>query len=506
MKKELDHARLLGHLFEEGEHELGDSLRQLASHCWSRNDITADQFERPTAGQFDFEPVSSDQQSARDFLDELRQNVLPRAINAGSPYYIGHMNPLLPNVMHSLAGLVTALNQNTVKQETSLALSAYERQALASIHQLIYGRTDAYYEQRVHHAETTLGICTSGGTIANLTALWAARTAFQKNGEKPIRIIGSTLAHYSISKAAAVLGLSSDSIVPIETNDDYTIDLQRAEEAMKECAAQGHRIVIIGVAGSTECGSIDPLADLADLAERYGAFFHVDAAWGGAMLLSEKHIHLLCGIERADSVTIDGHKQLCTPMGLGMVFFKDETLASHIEHSAQYIIRKDSMDLGKRSLEGSRPANVIYLQAALKLLGRQGFEALLNRSFENARFMADQIEQSDDFELVCAPKTNLLLYRFLPEAFRGQPHYTVEQETALDHVNAVLQSRQFMEGRTFVSRTNITLPGYKDTRVCALRAVFNNPTTTEKHIIAVLDDQRRIANQIFKSDYLRSSL
>ncbi|TKL84565.1 aminotransferase class V-fold PLP-dependent enzyme, partial [Enterococcus faecium] len=108
-------------------------------------------------------------------------------------------------------------------------------------------------------------------------------------------------------------------------------------------------MAIVGVAGTTETGNVDPLDELADLAAELNCHFHVDAAWGGATLLSDKYRYLLKGIERADSVTIDAHKQMYVPMGAGMVVFKHPSAAHAIEHHAEYILRKGSKDLGSQT-------------------------------------------------------------------------------------------------------------------------------------------------------------
>ncbi len=120
-------------------------------------------------------------------------------------------------------------------------------------------------------------------------------------------------------------------------------------------------------------------------------------------LLAEQHRGLLAGIEQADTVTIDGHKQLYLPMGTGVVLMKNPSLARAIEKSANYIVRAGSRDLGRRAVEGSRPATSLYLHAALHLIGQRGYEALIDAGIDRARYLAGAIRKRRDFESSPSP-------------------------------------------------------------------------------------------------------
>ncbi|NMT57010.1 aminotransferase class V-fold PLP-dependent enzyme, partial [Vibrio parahaemolyticus] len=143
--------------------------------------------------------------------------------------------------------------------------------------------------------------------------------------------------------------------------------------------------------GTTETGNVDPLPEIAEVCQAHGCHFHVDAAWGGATLMSNHHRHLRKGGEMADSVTIDAHKQLYIPMGAGMVLFKDPDAMKSIEHHAQYILRKGSKDLGSHTLEGSRSGMAMLVYAAMHIISRPGYELLIDQSIEKARYFADLI-------------------------------------------------------------------------------------------------------------------
>ncbi len=304
-------------------------------------------------------------------LDKLVAN----SVHTASPAFIGHMTSALPYFMLPLSKIMIALNQNLVKTETSKAFTPMERQVLGQIHRLVYQEDGSFYRKWMHDPPRhALGAMCSGGTVANLTALWVARNrafppaegsfrglheeglfrALKYYGHEGAAIVVSKRGHYSLRKAADVLGLGRDALVPVETDEFNRIQTDALRDKCLELQKQKIKIMAIcGVAGTTETGNVDPLDAMADIAREFGAHFHVDAAWGGGpTLFSRTHRHLLRGIEKADSVTFDAHKQLYVPMGAGLVVFKDPpSLASAVEHHAQYIIRKGSRDLGSTTLE-----------------------------------------------------------------------------------------------------------------------------------------------------------
>ena len=310
--------------------------------------------------------------------------------------------------------------------------------------------------------------------------------------------------HYSFSKAADLLGLGTAGLVTVPRSRDDTIDIDACKLAVEECERRKILIIaLVGIAGNTDSGAVDALDLLADLAEEHGIHFHVDAAWGGPFLFSRKHRSILKGIERADTITLDAHKQFHVPIGTGIVCLKQPDKAKCIEKQAAYMIRPESIDLGKRSLEGSRPANVLALHAAMYLIGIRGYEYLVDRSIDTARLMAEQIRAMPDFELLLEPKTNIVLYRYVPPALkpRGMDARKVKESNGqLNQINKFVQQRQYELGNAFVSRTTIT-NDYHGVRVpiVALRAVIANPFVTETDIAWILSEQRQVAKQAIVS-------
>jgi len=199
-------------------------------------------------------------------------------------------------------------------------------------------------------------------------------------------------------------------------------------------------------------------------------------------------------VHEADTITMDGHKQLYVPMGCGLLFFKDPSLSRAVRKTAGYIIRAESHDLGKFTLEGSRPANAVYLHSNLQILGVNGYRILVDRSARMTQYMADIVRAASDFELlVDPPQSNILLYRAAPARFQTE-RSTAAENAAMDERNIKLQERQKVRGKTFVSRTSLRSPlaRHGGVRIVALRVVIANPLTYESDIDRVLADQRDI--------------
>lgn len=463
-----------------------------------------------------------------DHTEFLLNNLVAHSVHTASPRFIGHMTSALPYFLLPLAKLMVGLNQNLVKIETSKAFTPLERNVLGMLHHLVYQRDSQFYQRWMHSAQHSLGAMCSGGTIANITALWVARNLLLKPegefggisaeglaaglahyGYKRLTIMVSERGHYSLGKAADVLGIGRRNLVAIPTDEHNRIRVDKLRSACAQVAADGGKVLaIIGVAGTTETGHIDPLNELADVAAEIGAHFHVDAAWGGATLMSNNYRHLLAGVERADSVTIDAHKQMYVPMGAGMVLFRDPSMVRAIEHHAEYVIRHGSKDLGAHTMEGSRPGMAMMVYSALQVMGRQGFELLIDQSIEKAKQFAELIAQQDDFEVISEPQLCLLTYRFIPAKVKeviGTAN--AEQiKRIMPHLNALtrfIQKRQRETGTSFVSRTKITPAQYHREPTVVFRVVLANPLTTMEMLSEILAEQRDIAAQAMS---LRSAL
>ncbi|TMX37046.1 putative pyridoxal-dependent aspartate 1-decarboxylase [Vibrio rotiferianus] len=455
-----------------------------------------------------------------DHTEHLLDTLVSHSVHTSAPSFIGHMTSALPYFLMPLSKIMIALNQNLVKIETSKAFTPLERQVLGMLHRLIYGQDDKFYAKWMHSAKHSLGAFCSGGTIANITALWVARNkalkadgtfkgvekeglfkAMKHYGYEGLAILVSERGHYSLKKAADVLGLGQEGLVAIKTDGANRIVPSDLRAKIAELEAQKIKpIAVVGVAGTTETGTIDPLEEIAQVCKQHDCHFHVDAAWGGATLMSNHYRKLLAGVELADSVTIDAHKQLYIPMGAGMVLFKDPDAMKSIEHHAQYILRKGSKDLGSHTLEGSRSGMAMLVYAAMHIISRPGYELLIDQSIEKARYFADLIKEQADFELVSEPELCLLTYRYLPESYRDALAQAdgIQREKLnelLNQLTQFIQKRQRETGKSFVSRTRLNPEKWQRMNTIVFRVVLANPLTSRDILSSVLDEQREIATQ-----------
>lgn len=466
------------------------------------------------AQSFDEHRVPAQGMSAMAYLALLEHTVLPNTAQLNHPKYIGHMTQALPWVTLLAETVAAALNQNQVKVETAYISTLIEKQVLGWLHRQVYGNDDAYYAQALQAHNAALGNFVSGGTLGNLTALAVALehqlpgtrarglfATLREAGYSNVAVLASARAHYSMKKALATLGLGEQALHLVPVDRDNRIDLAQLETRVAQLQGEGCKILaVVGICGTTETGAIDPLAELAALARRVGAWFHVDAAWGGALLLSARHAAHTRGIEQADSVVMDGHKLMWVPMPQSMVLFRDAASLNNLKHHANYVLRNNSGDLGQTSLEGSRRFDALKLWTALKVLGGDGYGVLLDHAAALSTQMAQLLREDDDFELMTVSDAFILTYRYAPRALRQRLHALLadgaEAQAAalnahLNTLNRTLQTRQKEAGRSFVSRTvleSTTYPG--DTVV--LRVVLTNATTEARHLAEILDEQRAL--------------
>ncbi|MDT8427129.1 MAG: putative pyridoxal-dependent aspartate 1-decarboxylase [Pseudomonadales bacterium] len=458
------------------------------------------------------------------FVSEQIQFVLDKlvaqSVHISAPSFVGHMASALPYFMLPLSRIMLALNQNLVKVETSKAFTPLERQVIGMIHHLVYQQDPGFYTQWMHDRNHAIGSFCSGGTIANLTALWAARNnMLRPDGEfaglaqdglaagmlhygyKGLAILVSERGHYSLNKTADILGIGRRQLISIATDAHNRVRPDALLQKCQQLQEKGIKVMaIVGVAGASETGSVDPLDTLADIAAEQQIHFHVDSAWGGPTLFSSTHRKLLKGIERADSVTLDAHKQLYVPMGAGICVFRNPNTLNSVEHHAEYIIRKGSKDLGSHTVEGSRPGMAILVHAGLNIIGRKGYALLIDQGIEKARKFAELITTSDDFELISAPELNILTYRYLPadihaQLLKANSEQRTEINNRLSLIIRNMQKIQRSEGKSFVSRTRLTPEKYQGDTLTVFRAVTANPLTTMEILAGILFEQRAIAGR-----------
>ncbi|MCX9558412.1 putative pyridoxal-dependent aspartate 1-decarboxylase [Vibrio cholerae] len=500
--------------------KIDEELSRNLNHFLRKHIVAEEKPLKEIEKDFSNAHIPEQPQFVSDHTQHLLDTLVSHSVHTASPSFIGHMTSALPYFLMPLSKIMIALNQNLVKIETSKAFTPLERQVLGMIHRLIYGETDHFYQQWMHSAEHSLGAFCSGGTIANITALWVARNnalkaegdfpgvekaglfkAMRHYGHEGLAILVSERGHYSLKKAADVLGIGQEGLVAVKTDAHNRICPHDLEQKITKLKANKIKVfAVVGVAGTTETGNIDPLRTIAQICQREQIHFHIDAAWGGATLMSNRYRGLLDGVELADSVTIDAHKQLYIPMGAGMVLFKDPNAMRSIEHHAQYILRQGSKDLGSHTLEGSRSGMAMLVYASMHIISRPGYQLLIDQSIEKARYFADLIDAQTDFELVSQPELCLLTYRYLPAHVRmalekSQGVQRAQLNELLNELTKFIQKKQRETGKSFVSRTQLNPHQWDKLATIVFRVVLANPLTTKEILHNVLDEQREIAQQ-----------
>jgi len=323
--------------------------------------------------------------------------------------------------------------------------------------------------------------------------------AYKAYGIERSVILVSRRGHYSLRKAGGVLGIGNQNVIPIDVDAHHRLDLDCLKTEIEKIRQTGNTriIAIIGIAGTTETGSVDPLKEIGEICRENNIHFHADAAWGGAVLLSDKYKHLLDGIELADSVTIDGHKQLYMPMSCGMIYLNNPEKMDAIAYHANYVNRPGSVDLGIKSLAGSREANSLILDSALKIMGSKGYALLLDHGIELARKFAAEITRRPSFELVMSPELNIIVYRLCPGEFQkglleGNSREKKNINKKLNAINRIVQRIQREAGHSFVSRTTLTFDNTKENEIIVLRCALMNPMTDMDILNNILDEQEEI--------------
>ena len=489
---------------------------------------------------FDQTDIPDSPRLIKDVLAEIKENVIAHSVKVGNPYYIGHMISAVPYFMILLEMIIAALNQNQVKIETAKASSFVERELVAWLHRLIYGKTERYYQKNIQNPRIALGNVTSDGTLANLTALMVAREkAFPPDGDFPgVRVAGvdralrhygyqrgvilvSARGHYSIKKAANILGMGEENVLNIPADKDHRMDIGRLSRRLNVLNRKGKTertrvIAIVGLAGTTETGNVDNLQALAEASREAGAHFHVDACWGGSALLVDAYRPMFKGIEEADSVSIDAHKLLYCPMTMGLVLFRDERDLNYLKHTSNYVIRRNSVDTGRFTIEGSRPFASLKPWASMKIIGRQGYELLFKGARENTDVLKEILDSCGNFETLNDPELFIIIYRFIPHIARKQlaewealrqskeGKRAKELEKKIGKVNRVINALNIKlhkalrtDDTSFVSRTTLESTIYRPQNIVVLRAVLANPLTDKDILKEVVDTQNRIGMEIW---------
>ena len=430
------------------------------------------------------EPVPEGPGDWRALLERFEREVIPLSFHLPSPRYFGLMNPTpLPIAVFGEA-LAAALNQNVGAWHHSPAATAIEAAVVRWLCAI------------VGYPDGAFGSLTSGGSLANTTGLKIAlatqlpdsKTAgLHGLARRPV-LYASAEAHFSIEKSANILGLGTDALrrVPVDRAARVDVAALRAMIAADRAAGLAP-FCIVGIAGVTSNGVIDPLDALADVAAESGLWYHVDAAYGAGGLMSDALRPAYRGIARADSVTVDPHKWWYMPYPCGAILTRDGAAARRaFVHEAVYIPEtEDAIEFRDHGLAGSRPFSALKLWLAMQLVGRRAYGQHAETQVALARRFAAELTKTGDWECVTPVDTAIAAVRYTggsPGA--GTPRRRTEAE--LDAAQDRIVARVLAGRRHWISPT--TTVGQR-----AIRVMVISYLTRWEHLQELIDELRKAA-------------
>src|SRR5262249_38758493 len=342
--------------------------------------------------------------------------------------------------------------------------------------------------------ETAEGILTSGGSMANFTALAAARRALapgvREEGTGGLRLVvyASDQVHNCVDKAVDLLGLGTRRLRRIPTDDAFRVRVPALVETIAADRKAGLRpAIVVGNAGTVNTGAIDPLEEIADLCQRESLWFHADGAYGAMATISPRMRPLFAGIERSDSVAADPHKWLYVPYEAGAVLVRDAgRLPDAFRRPAEYLVHDPEspvigpVSFNDRGPELSRGFKALKVWMGLKRHGRKGYAAAVEHDVDLARFLSEEARRRDDFELLAEPVLSIANFRYRPA---GVP------EDSLDALNQKVVNQLVRSGAFFLAPTR--LKGRT-----SMRAAIVNFRTTKDDLTFLLDEAARVGREL----------
>lgn len=403
-------------------------------------------------------PAPAEPSTSAAVLAEFRERIAPYLFNAQHPGSFSYFTP--PPLPMSIAGEVLA-------QWTQQGIDVW---AAGPIGALVEEEVTAWLRELVGSGEGSWGVLTSGGVMANIMALTVARDVHLPRllglegpprgaGLERARVYASDQAHFSIARALDILGFPPETLRIVPSDERFRLHARPVAEAIAEDRASGHMpFAIAAVAGSTNTGSVDLVGELADLAEREGLWLHVDAAYGGAVRLSEREAHRVPALERADSVTIDPHKWFFQAYDIGaLVVRRREDLLRTFHRMPEYYRhpRPEDAPLNwfEYSMEGTRRFRALKLWMSWKHLGTRGLAELIEGNLALAAYLVRRCRELRGFELMPAePELAVVCFRHVP-ADLGPDHLDAYQDrlqTALEASERAWVSTTRLRGRTYL--------------------------------------------------------
>lgn len=412
---------------------------------------------------------------AKEVADELINKMFKTSLLTQHPRFFSFVaSGVSP---YSIVGSVLSdiYNINNCGYETAPPISLIEEKLIK------------WMGSRAGFGEECGGVFTSGGSLSNLTGMLAARGKKLTEDEYPIgSAYISDQTHSSVKKGLRLMGIRSENIVIIPSDENFKMRCDLLDEAIVRDIANGKKpFLVVGTLGTTNTGSIDPLDRISEIAKTYDMWMHVDGAFGGSVLFSEIYNHLAKGIERADSLSWDTHKWAMQVYSCSCIIAKNKkdlinVFAEHPEYLEDVINSEhtDSWDLG---IEMSRPARAIKLWYTVQAMGTDMLADVIDYPFFYASLVKKELEKLADWEITSPPMCGTITFRFAPKGLS-------DKET--DDINGAISKQIIDENFAYIVTTTI-----KNKRV--LRMNMINCNTTDDDVISTVRHLDEIAHQLY---------
>ncbi|AJZ87691.1 L-2,4-diaminobutyrate decarboxylase [Beauveria bassiana D1-5] len=426
--------------------------------------------------QLDFNPQGLGNQVA---IERAIEYFLKDSLLVHHPQCVAHLH--CPSLVVSQAAevLINATNQSMDSWDQSPSATIIEMKLIE------------WLRAQVGYQPGDAGVFTSGGTQSNLMGLMLARDAYfarqghsvQQDGLtgdiRKIRVLCSENAHFSVQKNMALMGMGYQAVTLVKTDEFARMDVTDLAAKIAQAKANGEQIMaIVATAGTTDAGAIDPLSDIAKLAAEHQIWVHVDAAWGGALLLSEKYRDYLNGLELVDSVTLDFHKQFFQTISCGAFLLKDARHYELMRYQAAYLNSEFDEEQGvpnlvSKSLQTTRRFDALKLWMGLEALGQKQYAEIIDHGVTMAKNVAAYVADHASLELVMQPQLASVLFRFRPASLADRS----DAEIAL--LNQKIGDALLESGRANVGVT-------EHNGVTCLKLTLLNPTVTLEDVKVLL--------------------
>lgn len=415
-------------------------------------------------------------------VEEILKKFINESTHLHSPRYAGHQvsTPIPTAALAELA--YSLLNSPTTIYETGQASYGIEQAIVCWLAAKLYIDT-----------KTAGAVLTSGGSLGNLTALLAARQVkagydvWNEGVKDDLAIIVSDQNHYSISRAAHIMGLSTASIYKVASDNKFKMRIDELIRVYKQSQKDGKKVIAVCTsAGSTATGSYDDLNTIADFCQENDLWLHVDGAHGASVALSEKYKHLIKGINRADSVVWDAHKMMAIPSLITAVIYKNRAESYAVfSQEASYLLEQNSIetDTCNRTIECTKPSMALKLYLSLTIHGEEFFTDYIDYTHDLAKEFAQLIKSQNDFELAVEPESNIVCFRYLQKELN-----TVQ----LNQLQKDIRERIIKSGEFYLVKTDLRGQVY-------LRVSLMNPLTKIEHLEELLGLVREYA-EFFKNN------